>query len=226
MLAELREQVRLTALAMATTGLVTGTDGNVSAKDPATGLVVITPSGIPYAEIATDDVMIVDVDRNVVWGRNEPSWETPMHTYIHKHRADVFAVMHTHSWFASLFAYANRDLQPVTMSLSAQFGRTVRCAPYTRTGSADVCGVILDHLGSDGKAVLLGNHGTLCAGPSLEKVLKWSEALERGAKLAYHASTLGPLVPLPPPEVQWMYDLAAGFAAAEQQPDAATTSHT
>jgi len=43
MLAELREQVRATALAMSKAGLVVGTDGNVSAKDPETGYVAITP---------------------------------------------------------------------------------------------------------------------------------------------------------------------------------------
>jgi 3-oxoacyl-[acyl-carrier protein] reductase len=179
MLAELREQVRVTALAMSKAGLVVGTDGNVSAKDPETGLVAITPSGMPYDQIVTDDIVIVDVDRNVIWGQRKPSWETPMHTYVHKHRADVFAVMHTHSWYATLFAMANRDLPPVTMNLAAQFGRTVRCAPYTRTGSDEMGPVNQEYLGPDGKGVLLGNHGTLCVGPTLKKVLKGLRARRR-----------------------------------------------
>jgi L-ribulose-5-phosphate 4-epimerase len=216
MLAELREQVRVTALAMSKAGLVVGTDGNVSAKDPETGLVAITPSGMPYDQIVTDDIVIVDVDRNVIWGQRKPSWETPMHTYVHKHRVDVFAVMHTHSWYATLFAMANRDLPPVTMNLAAQFGRTVRCAPYTRTGSDEMGPVNQEYLGPDGKGVLLGNHGTLCVGPTLKKVLKLSEALEEGAKFAYQASTLGPPVPLPEPEIRWLYDLIAEFEASER----------
>lgn len=212
MLTDLREEVCATALAMFKAGLVVGTDGNVSVKDPETGYVAITPSGMPYEQITADDVVIVDVDHKVIWGKNRPSWETPMHTYVHKHRSDVFAVMHTHSWYATLFAIANRDLPPVTMSLAAQFGGTVRCAPYTRTGSEEMGRVNLEYLGV-GKAVLLGNHGTLCVAPTLKKVLKLSEALEEGAKMAYQAALLGKIVPLPDGEVTWLYELVASFEA-------------
>jgi L-ribulose-5-phosphate 4-epimerase len=221
MLAELREQVRVAALAMFQTGLVVGTDGNVSAKDPETGYIAITPSGMPYDQIKVDDVVIVDTDRKVLWGERRPSWETPMHTYVHKRRGDVFAIMHTHSWYASLFAIANRDLPPVTMNLAAQFGRTVRCAPYARTGSDEMGSINMEYLGPDGKGVLLGNHGTLCVAPTLSKVLRLSEALEHGAKMAYEAAVLGMPVPLPEPEVQYLFDLVAGFEAEERAAESA-----
>src|SRR5688500_14326587 len=86
MLADLREAVRRTALEMMQAGLVGGTDGNVSARDPESGLIAITPSGLPYDQIAADDIVIVDADRDVLWGTRKPSWETPMHTAIHRHR--------------------------------------------------------------------------------------------------------------------------------------------
>lgn len=220
MLKELREEVRLTAVGMLEAGLVVGTDGNVSGKDPESGYVAITPSGMPYDEIAMDDIVIVDTSGEVIWGRNKPSWETPMHTYVHQHRDDVFAVMHTHSWYASLFAVANRDLPPVTMNLAAQFGGTVPCVPYVRTGSPEMGPANLAYLGAEGKGILLGNHGTLCVGPSLKKVLRLSEALEEGAKIAYQAALLGEMTPLPEEEIRWLFDLVASFEAqvsAEQQ---------
>jgi L-ribulose-5-phosphate 4-epimerase len=224
MLAELREQVRATALAMSRAGLVVGTDGNVSAKDPETGYIAITPSGMPYDQIAVDDVVIVDVDRNIIWGDRRPSWETPMHTYVHKHRSDVFAIMHTHSWYATLFAIANRDLPPATMPLAAQFGRPVRCAPYARTGSDEMGSINLEYLGPDGKGVLLGNHGTLCVARSLKKVLTLSEALEHGAQMVYQAASLGMPVPLSEVEVKYLFDLVAGFEAEEREAEK-TRSH-
>ncbi|MDX1436326.1 MAG: class II aldolase/adducin family protein, partial [Anaerolineales bacterium] len=184
MLEELRKEVMDTAQAMSRAGLVVGTDGNVSGKDPESGYIAITPSGMPYEEIEVDDIVIVDVEGKVIWGARKPSWETPMHTYMHEHLDHVRAVMHTHSWYATLFALANRDLPPVTMNLAAQFGRTVRCAPYVRTGSPDMGPVNLEYLGPDGKGVLLGNHGTLCVARTLSKVLRLSEALEEGAKMA------------------------------------------
>ncbi|HZQ07805.1 MAG TPA: class II aldolase/adducin family protein [Anaerolineae bacterium] len=225
MLADLREQVRATALAMFQAGLVVGTDGNVSAKDPETGYIAITPSSMPYDQITTDDIVIVDVNQNIIWGTRAPSWETPMHTYIHKHRADVCAVMHTHSWYATLFAIANRDLPPATMPLAAQFGGTVRCAPYVRTGSDDMGRINLEYLGTRGRAVLLGNHGTLCIAPNLKKVLQLSRTLEEGAKMVYQSALLGAPVPLPDPEIAWLHELVAGFEADEEKAVETARSH-
>ncbi len=209
MLSELREQVRLTALRMFEAGLVVGTEGNVSAKDPETGLIAITPSAQPYDQITPDDVVILDGDRKVVWGTRRPSWETPMHVYLHTHRPDVVAVMHTHSQYATAFAIANRDLPPATLGLARFFGGTVRCAPYVRTGSDEMGTSNLEYFGKEGRAILLGNHGTLCVAPSLEGVVKLSIALEESAKLIFRATVLGGAVSLPADEIAWAYEPGA-----------------
>jgi ribulose-5-phosphate 4-epimerase/fuculose-1-phosphate aldolase len=211
MLKELREKLRDTAIGMSRAGLVVGSDGNVSAKDPETGYIAITPSGMAYEETEVDDFVIVDVEGKVIWGNRKPSWETPMHTYIHKHRDDVFAIMHTHAPYATLFAIANQEIPPVTMNLAAHFGGTVPCVPYVRTGSPEMGPMNLEYLGLSRKAVLLGNHGTLCIAQNLDKVLQLSEVLEEGAKFAYQAALLGNMVPLPEEETKWLFDLVASF---------------
>jgi L-ribulose-5-phosphate 4-epimerase len=220
MLENLREELRLAALGMMEAGLVVGSDGNVSVRDPETGYVAITPSGMAYDVITKDDVVIVDVDQKVIWGERKPSWETPMHTYIHKYRKDVFAVMHTHSHYASMFAIANRDLPPATMNLAAQFGGVVRCAPYVRTGSDDMGPINLEYLGDKGRGILLGNHGALLIGPTLKKVLTLAKALEEGAKQVYAAAMLGDPVPLPQEEIQWLFDLVSSFEAEAAEKEA------
>lgn len=220
MLENLREEVRSAAFKMMEDGLVVGSDGNVSAKDPETGYVAVTPSGMAYDQINKDDIVIVDTDQNVIWGERKPSWETPMHTFIHKHREDVFAVMHTHSPYATMFAIANRDLPPATMNLAAQFGGVVRCAPYARTGSEEMGPINLEYLGEAGRGILLGNHGALFIGPHLEKVLTLAKALEEGAKQVYEASLLGDPIPLPDEEVKWLFDLIAIFEAEAEGKEA------
>jgi L-fuculose-phosphate aldolase/L-ribulose-5-phosphate 4-epimerase len=217
MLENLREEVRLAAVGMLEAGLVVGSDGNVSAKDPETGYVAVTPSGMAYDQIDKDDIVIVDVDQNVIWGERKPSWETPMHTFIHKHREDVFAVMHTHSHYATLFAIANQDIPPATMNLAAQFGGIVRCAPYVRTGSDDMGPLNLEYLGENGRGILLGNHGALLIGPHLNKVLTLAKALEDGAKQVYAASMLGEPIPLPQEEIQWLFELVSSFEAEAEE---------
>jgi L-ribulose-5-phosphate 4-epimerase len=217
MLETLREEVRQAAAAMQKAGLVVGSDGNVSARDPETGHIAITPSGMPYDEIDADDFVIVDVDQNVIWGKRKPSWETPMHTYLHKHLPDVFAIMHTHSRYATMFAIAQRDIPAATMNLAAQFGGTVPCAPYARTGSEEMGSSNLEYLKVNQRGILLGNHGTLLVGPNLKKVLQLAEALEDGAKQVYEASLIGDPSPLPDEEIRWLFDLVNSFEEEEQK---------
>lgn len=215
MLEELRHELRLTALEMMKSGLVVGADGNVSARDPQTGLVVITPSGMPYDQIVDDDVVVIDLDQNVIFGRNKPSSEAPMHTYLLRHRPDIHAVMHTHSHYATLFAVANKDIPPATMNLAAQFAGPVRCAPYARPGSDEMGPTNIKYLGEKGRAVLIGNHGTLCVATTLKKVLQLSQILEENACIVYETSMIGEPISLPQPEIAWINDLVMSWENAK-----------
>lgn len=80
-------------------GLVTWTSGNVSARDrdAETGLVVIKPSGLRYAELRPEHMVIVDLDGRRVEGDLKPSSDTASHLYIYRRRPDVNGVVHTHS---------------------------------------------------------------------------------------------------------------------------------
>ncbi len=217
MLEGLRKEVHKAALEMLGANLVVGSDGNVSAKDPETGYIAITPSGMAYDQISPDDFVIVNDDQEIIWGEQKPSWETPMHTYLHKHREGVVAIMHTHSHYASMFAIANRDLPAATMNLAAQFGGTVPCAPYVRTGSDEMGPINMEYLQKNGRGILLGNHGALLVGPSLKKVLQLAKALEDGAKQVYEASLLGDPPPLPDEEIRWLFDLISSFEVEDEE---------
>ncbi len=210
MLSELREELRKTAYEMLQAGLVEGTDGNVSARDPETGYVAITPSGMSYDEITADDIVVVDVDHKVIWGENNPSSEVPMHTYVYKTRSDLHAVMHTHAWYATLFALASKPIPPVTFNLAANFGGEVPVARYARPGSDAMGPAMMEALG-EGSGVLLANHGTICVAKTLPKVLSKAKALEEGAKLIYGAMALGNPQALPQEDIDWLVELVKSF---------------
>lgn len=218
MLEQLRKEVLTTAIGMLDAGLVEGSDGNVSAKDPESGYIAITPSGLEYDRITPDDIVIVDVNRNVLWGNRAPSSETGGHCYLHQHRKDLFAVMHTHSYYATVFAIAGKELPPATMGLAAHFGGTIRCAPWTRTGSDAVGPSLIEALGQHGKAILMKNHGALCVAPSLKKVLSLAIALEQGAKLLYDAMVIGEPSAIPEEDVRWLNELLSSFESKEETP--------
>src|SRR5689334_4235097 len=91
-------------------GLVIYTWGNVSEIDRETGLVVIKPSGVDYATMKAEDMVVVDLEGNVVEGKYKPSTDTPTHLVLYKKYSNIGGVVHTHSEWATTFAQAGMDI--------------------------------------------------------------------------------------------------------------------
>ena len=93
--------------------LVTFTWGNVSGIDRKQGLVVIKPSGVPYASLGLGDMVVVELQTgNVVEGSLKPSSDTPTHLELYKAFPAAGGIVHTHSRWATIFAQAGRGLRP------------------------------------------------------------------------------------------------------------------
>jgi hypothetical protein len=67
-LPELRDAVWRANLALAEAGLVTLSFGNVSGLDPASGVLLIKPSGVPYAELRPEQLVAVAIKNGRVIG--------------------------------------------------------------------------------------------------------------------------------------------------------------
>ncbi len=188
---DLREEVARIARQMIASGLVTGTSGNVSARTPE-GDVLITPSGIDYSALEAEDVVLVDLEKNVLESSLEPSSETPMHTGIYRARPQVEAVVHTHSRFATTLACLGWEIPPVHYMLTtlSSDGR-VPLAPYTTYGTEELAGYASDALGEYHNACLLRNHGTITVGGSAEEAFSRTVTLEEMAEVYYRACRAG-----------------------------------
>ena len=88
MLESLREQLHYLNLELPRHNLVAWTSGNVSARDPETGYVVIKPSGVRYERLRPEHLVVVDLDGTVVEGTLKPSSDTASHLYLYRHRPD------------------------------------------------------------------------------------------------------------------------------------------
>jgi len=91
-------------------GLVLFTFGNVSTVDRALGVFAIKPSGVPYEELTSDKMVIVDFDAKVVEGSLRPSSDTKTHAVLYKHWENIGGIVHTHSTYATAWAQAQRDI--------------------------------------------------------------------------------------------------------------------
>jgi len=176
------------ALELLRSGLVRGTAGNVSVRPEGDDLVVMTPTGVDYRRLDPADVSVVGLDGRLVEGL-APSSELPMHLAVYRARADVRAIVHTHSVFATTLAVLGEELPGVHYVL-AHAGRRVQVAPYATYGSETLARGCVEVLGADW-AVLLANHGVLAAGPDLPTAMAVAEAVEYTAELYWRARQVG-----------------------------------
>ena len=94
MLEQLKKEVYEANMDLVAKGMVIYTWGNVSGIDREKGLVVIKPSGVDYATMTWEDMVVVDMEGNVVEGKYKPSSDTPTHLVIYK--AFPQAVLYIH----------------------------------------------------------------------------------------------------------------------------------
>ena len=115
-------------------GLVVWTGGNVSARDPETGLVAIKPSGVRYEDLTAESMVVLDIDGHVVEGAFQPSSDTASHLYIYRERPDVNGVVHTHSRYATAFAAVGRPIPVFLTAHADEFGGEIPCGGFALIG--------------------------------------------------------------------------------------------
>lgn len=205
--ATLREDVLAANLALPAQGLVKLTSGNVSAIDRERGLVAIKPSGVAYADMTAQDIVVLELDGTVVFG-GKPSTDTPTHLALYAAFSEVGGIVHTHSTYATAWAQAAREI-PVLGTTHADL--TARAIPVTReltpeevaAGYEAATGeVLFETVGAAGPleipAVLLRGHAPFCWGTSATAAVQNAVWLEEIARIALLTSVLDPAAPTLP----------------------------
>jgi L-ribulose-5-phosphate 4-epimerase len=171
-------------------GLVVWTGGNVSARDPETGLVAIKPSGVAYEDLTAETMVVLDLDGNLVEGTHAPSSDTYSHLYIYRHRPDVNGVVHTHSRYATAFAAVGREIPVFLTGQADEFGGPIPCAGFGLIGDDSIGRLVVEGIGSS-PAILLKNHGVITVGTSARAAVKTAVLTEDVAATAFLALQLG-----------------------------------
>jgi len=185
--------------------LVRWTGGNVSARDPETGLVAIKPSGVRYSDLTAASMVVVDPDGTVVEGDFAPSSDTLSHLYVYRHRSDVNGVVHTHSRYATAFAAVGRSLPVYLTAQADEFGGEIPCAGFTLIGDEGIGRLVVEGIGSS-PAILLKNHGVFTIGPSASDAVKAAVMTEDVAATVFMALQLGTPDEIPAEAVAKLHD--------------------
>ena len=204
MLEALKEEVCEQNHELPRNGLVVGSGGNVSGRDPESGYVVIKPSGVKFSKLTPETMVVVDLDGNVIEGAMRPSVDTGIHLYIYRQRADVFGICHTHSPYASSFAARGERIPAVLTPITHILGRDVPCSRYATPGEVDTGQAIIE-AADGGMAVLVKSHGPFTMGKSATEATSISMYLEEAAMTTHLAMLRGPVDELPQVEIDRCY---------------------
>jgi L-ribulose-5-phosphate 4-epimerase len=170
--------------------LVVWTGGNVSIRDPESGLVAIKPSGVRYDDLTSESMVVVDLDGTVVEGNLKPSSDLASHLYIYRHRSDVNGIVHTHSRYATAFAAIGRPIPVYLTAHADEFGAAIPCASFAFVGDDSIGALVVDGIGPS-PAILLRNHGVFTVGVSAEAAVKAAVMVEDIAATVWAALQIG-----------------------------------
>ncbi len=205
LLENLREIVWKCNLELPKNDLVKMTSGNVSGRDPATGLVVIKPSGYSYEEMTPAHMVVVDLDGRVVEGDLKPSVDTVTHLYVYRCRPDIFGMVHTHSPYATSFAALGQSI-PACLTASAMVGGEVPLGGFAPIGGEAIGQEIISKIGQSW-AIIMQNHGVFTIGTSAQHATKIAVEVEEIAKITHLALLRGQPIVLTPEQMGGTLDM-------------------
>ena len=194
---KVRQEMVETCRAMDAKGINQGTAGNLSLRYGAGFL--ITPSSMPYDIMQAEDIVEMGWDGTYVGRR--PSSEWRFHRDILKTRTDMNVVLHCHSLYATSVACHHRTIPAFHYMVGVMGGTTLRCARYATYGTQALSDAAIEAL-EGRKACLLGQHGQIALGKTLNAALWMAIEVETLARMYQQALVLGEPPVLPDDEME------------------------
>jgi L-ribulose-5-phosphate 4-epimerase len=203
MLEELKKQVCQANLDLVREGLVIQTWGNASGIDRERRLIVIKPSGVPYADMKPQHMVVVSLDTGeVVDGYLKPSSDTPTHSVLYRAFPKTGGVVHTHSLHATAWAQARRGIPSYGTSQADYWYGDVPCTRLLTLQEikgdyeANTGRVIVEAFEKldpmQHPAVLVASHGPFTWGANVDDAVHNAVVLEFIAQLAGETLRLNP----------------------------------
>lgn len=195
----LKQQVA-TAVRMCEWADLMDNSGHASIRVPGTGQVLINSRLAARAQVSTEHVITVDLEGRLVAGTGKPPLEVVMHTEVFKARPDVGAVIHVHAPYTTLFGMVGKPMEPYYFR-GAMVGHVPIHPDSTLITAHEQAAAMARTLGN-GRAVILGAHGAVIAGATIEEAFYVAKYMEDNARMYHKACGIGTPQPLPPDQCE------------------------
>ncbi len=192
---ELRNEIIAACLRLEHMGYIIGTYGNLSVR--VAGGLIITPSRMDYHSMTPIDLVRVTDSGQVVDSLRLPSSELEVHRHIYLRRADVGAVVHTHSLYATALSCLHDNIPVIVEEQSQVVGGEIRCTRYIPAGQHEELGEEVARTLGESNGVLLANHGTVSCGRTLEEALFVCQVVERVSQMRMLTNATSEAIPIP-----------------------------
>lgn len=165
-------------------GLVSGKAGNISKRiKGSTGdIIAITPTLKSLSDLKEEDIILVDMDGNILT-KGKPSSEVGMHLEIYKKRSDIDAIVHTHSTYATGFAFSSKKIKRLE-----GFGEIknpyLSSIEYYKPGTIELAKNAGEGIEND-DVLILKNHGVICVAENLKEAKLLAIFVEESAKTQF-----------------------------------------
>ncbi|TFB87182.1 L-ribulose-5-phosphate 4-epimerase [Cryobacterium algoricola] len=192
-------------------GLVVWTGGNVSGRVPGADLFVIKPSGVDYADLAPENMILCDLDGTVIPGTpgsdRSPSSDTAAHAYVYRNMPEIGGVVHTHSTYATAWAARGEEIPCVITAMADEFGGPIPIGNFAIIGDDTIGRGIVEALtGHRSRAVLMQNHGPFTIGKDARDAVKAAVMVEDVARTVHIARQGGELIPIPQAAIDSLFN--------------------
>ena len=182
-------------------GLVVGSGGNLSAREPGADCCWVTGSGTWLDRLTRADFAQVRIADGTPVGGPAPSSELALHLHTYRVRPDVNAVVHVHPQSVLLLDALGVRIRLVTTDHTFYLHPVLR-TDYHPPGSVALARAAAAAVRSGANCVILGHHGCSVLGSTVELAHRRVRNLEEAAWLTYRALAVGrpdvpecPLVP-------------------------------
>jgi len=183
--AELKQHLAEITTELYRAGVVTATGGNISVRSAENAKALwITPSAVLKGSLHSDDMILIDLDGKILGGKYKPSIEFAFHAGLMKLRADVNAVVHSHTPYATVWGLGDLDIPPITYE-ALLVGR-LPFIPWHMVGSQELATAVMETVGKGiTSGAFLRNHGLVTVGRDLRQAADATLMVEHTLKILH-----------------------------------------